>query len=436
LSEPWENEFRERPANHHYCYGLIHLFFDLVMRAATSQGAASKVLNVMRLFIPWIGSVPTADCGRLWVLRIGLFEITRPKEIRNDRAWIVDHTVQIGTTKCLLVVGISLSGWQERRGPLSHQDLEVLALEPVDKSNGEVVKRQLGAIAGKVGVPRAIVSDHGSDIKRGIEGFQEDHPETAKIYDIAHKVAILVKQELKADRRWSEYLQQLGQAKQRLQQTALAFLTPPTPKNKARDMNLEMLVNWGTNTLAYLDDPRPVADEAINIKQLREKLGWLCEYRERLAQWRAMMRVVATTLEYIRQEGYHQQAEQELRRQLQPFGQDPQSGRLKDRILAFVKEQSACTEKHEHLIGSSECIESLIGKGKRLEAQQSKSGFTRMVLGMAAAVVKPTKEYLEQAMSNVKTRDVAQWSREKLGISVQSQRRQAFAYANQGTKTG
>ena len=312
------------------------------MRAATSQGAASKVLGVMRLFLPWIGSVPTADCGQLWLLRIGLFEITRPKEIRNDRAWIVDHTVQIGTTKCLLVVGVSLSGWRERRGPLSHQDLEVLALEPVDKSNGEIVAGQL----------------------------------------------------------------------------------------------LEMLVNWGTNTLAYLDDPRPVGDEPINIKQLGEKLGWLCEYRERLAQWQAMMRVVAATLESIRQEGYHSQAEQELRRQLQPFGQDPQSGRLKDRILAFVKEQSACTEQHEHLIGSSECIESLIGKGKRLEAQQSKSGFTRMVLGMAAAVVKPTKEYLEQAMANVKTRDVAQWSREKLGISVQSQRRQAFAYANQGTKTG
>lgn len=151
------------------------------MRAGTSQGAASKVLNVMRLFLPWIGSVPTADCGQLWVLRIGLFEVTRPKEIRNDRAWIVDHTVQIGTTKCLLVVGVSLSRWQERRGPLSHQDLEVLALEPVDKSNGEVVNGQLEEIAGKVGVPRAIVSDHGSDIKRGIEAFQEDHPESTNI---------------------------------------------------------------------------------------------------------------------------------------------------------------------------------------------------------------------------------------------------------------
>ena len=148
------------------------------------------------------------------------------------------------------------------------------------------------------------------------------------------------------------------------------------------------------------------------------------------------MRIVATTMEYIREEGYHLRAAKELRRQLKPLGKDPQSNRLKEKILVFVKEQSGCTKKHEHLIGSSECIESLIGKGKRLEAQQSKSGFTRMVLGMAAAVVKPTKEYIEKALANVKTDDVTQWGRDKLGISVQSQRRQAFACANQGTKPG
>jgi hypothetical protein len=189
LPERWENEFQERPANHQYCYGLIHLFLELVLRAATSLGAASKVLNVMRLFLPWVGSVPTADCGQFWMLRVGLYEVTRPKEISNDRVWIMDHTIQIGTTKCLLVLGVSLSWWQEKRGPLSHQDLEVLALEPVDTSNGEVVNKQLDEIANKVGVPRAIVGDHGTDITRGIEAFQEDHPETARIYDIAHKVA-------------------------------------------------------------------------------------------------------------------------------------------------------------------------------------------------------------------------------------------------------
>jgi hypothetical protein len=390
----------------------------------------------MRAFLPGVMGTPTGECGQLWLLRIGLYEVTRPKEMTDDRVWIVDHTVQIGNTKCLLILGCSLSWWQERRGPLSHQDLEVLALEPVVKSDGEIVRQQLEETAANTGTPRAIVSDHGSDIRRGIEAFQIDHPQTVSCYDIAHKLAILLKRELETDENWAGYLKQLGQVKQRLQQTALAFLTPPTPRNKARYMNLETLVNWGLHTLAYVDHPHSVTAEPIDESQLREKLGWLAEYREPLARWNAMMRVVATTLEYIRQEGYHRGAVSELRRQLRTIATDPQSRRLADNVLDFVSEQSRPARKREHLVGSSECIESLIGKGKRLEGQQSKSGFTRMILGMAAAVVKPTTAYIQQALDHVKNRDVFQWCRDKLGVSVQSQRRQALALSASGTKPG
>lgn len=436
LPAAWEDDFQYRPTNHHYCYGLIRLFLELVLRAATSLGAASEAMKVMRPFVPWWGAMPTADCGQLWIMRIGLYEVTRPKEFTDDRVWIVDHTVQIGTTKCLLIVSVGLSWWQEQRGPLAHQDLEVLALEPVEKSDGQIVHQQLEETAAAVGIPRAIVSDHGTDIKRGIEAFQVNHPETRGLYDIAHKLAILVKQELESDGVWAEYLKHLGHAKQCLQQTSLAFLTPPTPRNKARYMNLEKLVSWGTRTLAYLDMPRPVTDEPVDQAKLREKLGWLREYRQRLKRWDAIMQVVARTSEYIREEGYHRRAVQGLKPKLKRIAKDPQSRRLTKKILAFVKEQSVLARQGEHLIGSSECIESLIGKGKRIEGQQSKSGFTRLVLGMAAAVVDPTTDYIDKALAAVKTADLAQWAREKLGTSVQAQRIRAYAPTTLGTKVG
>lgn len=312
----------------------------------------------------------------------------------------------------------------------------MLALEPVTKSDGAIVCKQLEATADKVGVPRAIVSDHGSDIKRGIETFQADHPDTVSLYDIAHKMAILIKRELAGDEHWSTYLQHIGQTKQCVQQTSLAYLTPPTPKNKARFMNLEPLVNWGTKALAYLDNPQPVDGQPVDKKRLKEKLGWLRQYRRHLKLWGTMMRIVATTLKYIRQEGYHRRATGQLRQPLKPIAKDQPSRRLMENTLAFVKEQSALAQKNEHLIGSSECIESLIGKGKRLEGQQSKSGFTRMVLGMAAAVVEPTKDYLEKALHQVKTRDVVQWCKEKLGASVQSQKQRALKQSMNGTKSG
>lgn len=430
----WELEFRERPAHHHYCFGLIRLFVELVVQGASSLGAASATLTLIRRFLPGVLGVPTDDCGQLWLLRVGLYEIQRSKVQADDRIWIVDHTIQIGVTKCLLIVSCRLSWWQGERRPLEHRDLEVLALEPVKHSDGEIVQKQLEETAAKVGVPRAIVSDHGSDLKRGIECFREDHPETANLYDIAHKMAILVKQELKTDKRWSEYLKEIGQTKQRLQQTMLAYLTPPTPKNKARYMNLESLVRWGTKTLAYLDDPQPVDEQPVDEGKLKEKLGWLRKYRHALAEWDAVLRVVATTLEYIRHEGYHRRATQALKTKLRSKARGRLSHRLVKKTLTFVKEQSVHAKPGEHLIGSSEVIESLIGRGKRMEGQQSKSGFTRMVLAMAAAVVNPTKEFLEQALDTVKTRDVIQWCRDQLGTSVQSQRRRAFA--TNGTKPG
>jgi 5-enolpyruvylshikimate-3-phosphate synthase len=112
------------------------------------------------------------------------------------------------------------------------------------------------------------------------------------------------------------------------------------------------------------------------------------------------------------------------------------SRRVADRAVAFVTEQSLAVVGEEHLPGSTECLESLIGKGKRLEGQQSRSGFTKMVLGMAASVAEPTVEYVRTALEQVKTRNVTAWCKEKLGVSVQAQRRQALPPLLDGIKTG
>jgi hypothetical protein len=394
------------------------------------------VLLIMQHLLPDVRRTPCANGGQMWLLRIGLYEVIRPKERADDWVWLVDHTVQIGTTKCLLVVGCRLSVWQANRRPLEHTDLEVLALEPVVQSDGEVVEQQLEAVAQLTGLPRAVVSDHGTDLKWGMDAFRAKHCETASVYDIAHKIALIVKGELEADERWSGFLKESGQTKQRVQQTPLAFLTPPSPKEKARYMNLEELVAWGQKALAYLKAPRPVGGPAVEKAKLKEKLGWLRGYRKPLREWQEVMSVVSTTLKYVRKEGYHRRASKQLERQLGEVTHTAMSRRVADAIVTFVAEQSAFAKPGERLIGSSECLESLIGKGKRLERQQSKSGFTKMVLSMAAAVVKPRKDYIAAALKAVKVRDVVDWCRSKLGVSVQSQRRQAFAHALAGTKPG
>jgi hypothetical protein len=415
--------------------GTVELFLSLVMDAACSLRGGSLVMQVMGKLCPALSRIPVANTGQWWLLRIGLFELTRPKEVADDWCWIIDHTIQIGKMKCLLIVGVRLCYFETLDRPLQHRDLQVMAIEPVEKSDGEVVCRQLQATCKTTGiVPRMLLSDEGTDLLSGYREFWPLQPQMAICRDIKHLGAKFLKHELERDERWARFASASGSAKQRLAQTALAHLLPPTPRSKARYMNLRELVRWGGRTLCYLDDPRPIAGQAPDRAALESKLGWLREYREALVEWKAALQVIDAACHYVRHEGYHAGAAAELQPKLAAHRTTPMSDRLAATLLDAVTEQSAAARPEEHLVGSSECLESLIGRGKRLEGQQSLSGFTKMILGVAAAVVAPTWEYVRQALDKVKTVDVAAWCRERLGVSVQAQRRQALGVP--GTKSG
>ena len=90
---------------------------DLVLKAATSQRAAAGVLELVARYLPGVSRVPCANAGRLWLMRLGLFELRRKKEAAKDWVWIMDHTVQLGPHKCLVIVGVRLSAWRRKKRP-------------------------------------------------------------------------------------------------------------------------------------------------------------------------------------------------------------------------------------------------------------------------------------------------------------------------------
>ncbi len=417
--------------------GVIRWYVRFVLEAATSLRAAVRVLKVLRGWLPGVAGVPAANTGQWWLLRLGLYELTRPKGVAEDWVWLVDHTIQLGQVKCLLITAVRLSAWESQgRGPLEHRDLAVLALEPMRQSNGPLVEAHFERAIRQTGVPRAILSDGGKDLKNAVNGFQQRHPRVADLSDIKHKMATLVKAELKVDARWSSFVPAVGRTKSQLQQTDMACLMPPSPKEKARYMNLGALVNWGRRVLKYLDTPAQSRRLAVPPERLKAKLGWLRKYRKALVQWGGMLSVVDETLRVIRQDGYCAEAAEVLRDRLSGLRQDKINRRVVERAVAFVAEQSSAAVGHEHLLGSTECLESLIGKGKRLEGQQSRSGFTKMVLATAASVAEPTAAYVRTALEQMKTHNVTAWCKEKLGISVQAERNRALPPLTNGTNTG
>jgi len=415
---------------------MVQRFVSLVIDCSASLHCAASVI---RLFGPGARHDETApdwSTGRLWLLRIGLAALLRPKVVAGDWVWIVDHSIQIGQCKCLVILGIRLSELPEGQ-PLRHQDMELIALEPMTNATKETVDVCLEDATSKTGVPRAIVDDHGADIHGAVKMFVDRHPETIELYDIKHKAACLLKAWLEGDERWKRFATLAGQAKSAIQQTELAFLVPPSQRSKARFMNLYQLVEWARKTLALMDDPGRLEAEPfkVSMERVRAKLGWLLEFREALAEWSEYHRVIEAALDFVRHRGLYVGAGVDLAAAL-PAASGGAASELREELIKFVTVESSKVGICERLPGTTEVIESSFGKLKGLEDGQSKSGFTGLVLSLGAMVSKRTVENIGEALEQCRVRDAWDWCREKLGVSVQSLRKQAYGQLERATEPG
>jgi len=100
--------FKEVPRKHTYSIGQIMMFISLVLVGISMRGAA-KAMEIFFLQFQVNLLIPSWYAGRFWMMRLGLFKLLAPKQIASDWVWIIDHINQIGSEKCLLILGVRLS---------------------------------------------------------------------------------------------------------------------------------------------------------------------------------------------------------------------------------------------------------------------------------------------------------------------------------------
>jgi hypothetical protein len=422
------------PRGQQYPVGVVRRFVSLVLeRGASLRGAA----GAWDLLHPPTGpeeNSPGWSTGRLWLMRVGLAALVGPKVIAADWVWMVDHSIQIGQCKCLVILGLRLRQFTIAR-PLCHQDMELIDLVPMTHATKQTVAVCLEDAVAKTGVPRAILSDHGADLHGATEIFRQQHPRTRELSDIKHKAACLLKARLEGDPRWKQFASLAGHAKFATQQTGVAFLVPPSQRAKARFMNLGELVRWGRQTLAVLEDPSRLQGLPVSLEQVQSKLGWLAGFGEALVQWTAYHDVIEGALDFVRCRGLYLGAGQDLADAV-PTPSGAAANELRQELIAFVTAESSKARKGELLPGTTEVLESCFGKLKALEDGQSKSGFTGLVLSLGAMVSTLTAETISEALERCRVRDVWDWCTEKLGVSVQSLRRRVYGTPKRATNPG
>ena len=374
------------------------------------------------------------------MLRLGLYQLTVVKQQADDWVVILDHTCQLGNQKCLIVLGIRLSHWRTLGRPLAFQDMTILMIEVIERSTGLIVESQLREVQAKIGHIAAIVSDQGSDLVNGAKLFSQSAAEEPPLFDVdqvalpgaakplvlkdfSHASSHIFKGHLEADLKWQEFISQCGKTQPKVKQIVLGALAPPTQKVKGRYMNIGDIICWGVNMLSLLAGTCGQLHKKIDRSMLQAKYGWLENFRESLDQWSELNQLREESLQLIRVYGYSSQAVDAMRAKLPAYSSYTSSRSMAEELLELARSQTASMGPGLSYPGSSEIIESLIGKFKQIQGQHSRGGITKMVLTIGTFLGEISDAVVSQALQAIREIDIRQWTKSTLGDTLGSIRR-------------
>lgn len=392
---------------------------------------------------------------------------------------ILDHTVQLGKEKCLVVLGVPFRHFSEAGFTLKHKDVRVLGMDLVCESTGELVCEFLEELVLKYGLPSQIVSDHGSDLKKGIRLFIEQHPGVIHTYDITHRTASFLKAELDRDTNWIDFTKKASLSSAQLQQTSLHTLMPPSQRKKARYMSFSALVQWAYGLLNFYNEARfdlispdyflsdSVArmwlkmNRAVTYNQLQpviarhfhtrsvfedsliaclpplvgtqqlqelvllsscgrslfeEKLGWLLQFKTQIQEYYQLFMCANWSQRKVKDEGLHAASHLELQRDLEKKGNlTDKVKRFAEKMQNFVAEEGSKVKEGATWLGTSDIIESLFGKYKWFSERGPQKTLGNLLLALPLLTSTASKDLVKKALESVAVKDWHTWSKKKFG---------------------
>jgi hypothetical protein len=344
----------------------------------------------------------------------------QPKTIASDWMVLIDASIQMGEKKCLLVVGCRKFKLVNNKR-LTLEDLEILSVRITSTLNANMITQVLREVSCRVGKIMCICSDKGSEILRGIRDFQANNFGTRHITDTAHRVANYLQALLEKNESWKKFREEVTQARRRMQNSLVSGALPPNVRIKSRFMNVDSIIKWALDMLILLDNGVSTVD--LNIEELKKYLDWIQGYRNDIAYWNRLISIGAIARDCVRKENIHMNIADSFEQAISSIKMGVRELAFAEQISLFLLEQSKNVRLGECFIGSTEILESLFGKIKYMEREQTTFGFTSLVLAAMAHVGSSDEQMIAKAIKEVKDSDVNQWSEKEIGGSVQSQRR-------------
>lgn len=407
----------------------------LVLQAIVSFRSVPRILDLFRTqALLGIGWVPHFTSVINWTLRVGLGLLKQVAPINPPWVAIIDHSIDIGTKKALVVLRVPLEALSQRGAAIQLGDCECIGLKIAETVNGETIALHLEEIFKRSGTPAAITKDCDYTLQKGVRLWMDKaHAAVPVIEDIGHVMAGALKAQFEHTRDYKRFTTLAAKAAKSLRQTQLAFLVPPKLRSKGRFLSIGKLARWGEKMLGVLA-VKGRAKQGSLLTKLRAALPGFIALRAFVENFASTAVTVSQVMQTLKNKGLDRSTYEQC---CQLSEQLPENSTVKKRLGAWLSRhidiQSQLTSLP--LVVSSDIVESLFGNFKHILERSPQADMNRTTLLIPALCGNPDETTISRALNHARHGDLVTWEQENIPYTVRK-KRQAFFADDQSQKAG
>ena len=398
----------------------------LVLQAVVSYRSIPRILALFHAtghgssnWIPHFTSVIN------WTLRLGLGLLEQVKPTTRPWIAIIDHSIDIGTKKALVVLRVTTDALSKREKAIRLEDCECIGLTIAEKVDGESISKELETIFNKAGTPLAILKDCDRTLQKGVKQWADRQDTIIYIIDdLGHVMASALKAQFEKTEEYKRFTTLVSSGAKKLRQTDLAFLTPPKLRTKGRFQSIGKLAKWGEKMLNVLKEEK--SDQpGDTLERLHAAFPDLSQCSQFIENFANAANVLSQAMEVLKNKGLDQSSFdrcQVLSEKLPP------DSRVRHRLSLWLQQHLTIQKKTSPLPLpiSSDIIESLFGNFKHILQRSPQADMNRTTLLLPALCGTLDEAAIMKALSHASHAELEDWVSENIPYTLRKKRHEFF----------
>lgn len=398
---------QSRPKRYWFTTIIICMTTRMKLETPVSFRALSKIIWILIFYFKISTYKPTHTTILNWIHKIGYCRLNSKKEIADDWILIADESIQIGQDKVLMIYGIREKNIPMKRA-LEFKDLQPLRIIVKTNWNGDRIKDILLELKKELGGIKYVVSDNGSDLKKGIR-----EAGLVQIHDLTHHIALILERLLAEDETFKTLCKMSSEIRLKYVQTALAYMIPPVTRNKSRYLNIGPLTKWWLQMIQMIK----IGKRKDEIELVR----CLLPYRSFIEELSGIMSSIHEIECVLKNEGLTEKTEVTCSKILASM-KGERAEYVRTCLNDYFKEMQSRLAGTKRILITSDIIESAFGKYKNYISNNQMAGITNLVLSLAAFTADLSSRNVKKWMEATTIGKIREWTEKNIGTTLYKRR--------------